>query len=138
MAGKKSKRELTCEGCGGKCCSYVAIELDAPTSIDDFEDLVFYIYHGVKVSISEDGPKKRNWFLEFPGRCRYLAPNGRCRIYEHRPRVCREHDISECERHNGEDMVDVETVEELFAFMEKIGRGRWLKSLKARLPEKLR
>jgi len=133
-----SSGEKTCEGCGGLCCSYAAVETDAPTSIDDYEDLVFYIYHGVKVSVAQDDPRKRTWFLEFPGRCRYLTAEGLCTIYEHRPRVCREHDIEECERYNHEEITDITTVAELFALMKRIGRGPWLKSLKARLPKELR
>ena len=138
MTKKKQTEERTCEGCGGKCCSYVAVEMDAPTSIADFEDLAFYIYHGAKVAVSDDGGNRRTWFLEFKGRCRYLTDAGRCTIYEHRPRVCREHDIEDCERYNAQDITDIATVSELLAFMERIGRSRWLKSLKALLPKDVR
>ena len=135
---KSEDGEKSCQDCRGKCCAYAAVEVDAPTSMGDFEELIFYIYHGGKIAVAEDSPKKRTWFLEFPGRCRYLTPKGFCRIYEHRPCVCREHSIEECERYNHEDITDITTVTELFAFMGSIGRGRWLKTLKTRVPEELR
>ncbi len=127
-----TKKEKTCEGCGGRCCSYAAVEIEAPKSLDDWEDLVFYVYHGTKVSVAPNG-KGRSWLLEFPGRCVHLGKNGMCGIYERRPRVCREHPVEECERHMGEDIRDVATVEDLLALMDEVGRGNWVNRLKERI-----
>ena len=128
----RKKRKKSCEGCGGKCCRYAAVEIETPKSIDAFEELVFYIYHGGKVSVGLDG-NRRQWLLEFGGACRHLNGKGMCRIYEHRPQVCREHEVEECEHHNAEDIRDIATVEELMGLMKEIGRGEWVKGLRERI-----
>jgi Fe-S-cluster containining protein len=126
------KKEKTCEGCGGKCCSYAAVEVYAPTSVDEWEDMVFYIYHGAKVSVAQDG-RKRRWLLEFKGKCQHLKTNHKCGIYEHRPKGCREHSIEECEHHTSEEIRDIGTVEELLKLMEDVGRGKWVAKLRERI-----
>ena len=131
------KEELTCEGCAGKCCTYVAVELDAPGSRSDFEDMIYYLHHeGVKIAVvTGDDEDDLTWYLEFAGRCRYLDSEGWCTIYEQRPRVCRDHKTDECEHHAPESFHDIHTVPELLAFMTQIGRGKWAKKLEKRVPK---
>lgn len=134
-----SKKKLTCDKCGGKCCTYVAVELDTPTSTADFEDIIYYMHHrDVKICVVRDDPRSRTWYLQFDARCRYLGPDGRCLIYEHRPKVCREHSLEGCEYHEAESFRDIETVHQLFDFMREIGRGKWVPKLADKLPPSLR
>ena len=130
MSKKKSVKG--CEGCGGKCCQYMAVETETPRSIDAFEELAFYIYHGAKVVVQKDAGR-RQWLLEFAGHCRHLTTAGRCRVYERRPKVCREHSVEDCEVQDGDGLMEMDSVEDLYTLMKKIGRGEWAKKLKARM-----
>ena len=134
-----SSEELTCDACDGKCCTYVAVELDTPRSTADFGDLVYYLHHhGVKVCVVTNGDKRRTWYLQFDGACRHLSPDGRCLIYEHRPELCREHSLEGCEFHEAGSFREIETVHELFEVMREIGRGKWADKLALKLPSSLR
>jgi Fe-S-cluster containining protein len=139
QVAKKTRKILTCEDCGGKCCRYVAVELDDPTSKSDFEDMVYYLLHeSVKIAVVVEDDEASTWYLEFRGVCRYLDDEGRCTIYEQRPRVCRDHAVEECEHHDAQAFRDIETVPQLFEFMREIGRKKWAKKLAAKVPEFLR
>jgi len=41
----KSEECKNCDGCPAECCKYVAIEIDTPEDIDDFEDIKWYVSH---------------------------------------------------------------------------------------------
>jgi len=83
-----------CKKCDAKCCKYFAFQIDAPKCKHDFENIRWYLAHeGVSVFI-----EKRRWHLEIASKCRYLMKDNRCRVYDKRPLVCREHSITECER----------------------------------------
>jgi len=127
----KKKALKGCEHCGGKCCQYTAVETETPRSIDAFEELMFYIYHGAKIVVQKDAGR-RHWLLEFGGRCQHLTPKGRCRIYERRPKVCREHSMDDCEQQDGDGLREIASVAELFALMKDIGREDWVTQLKQR------
>jgi Fe-S-cluster containining protein len=88
---KKNKEPAVCKKCA-KCCSYFCLEVDAPDERDDFEDLAWMLAHK-NVSFHIDG---EDWQLMVKNECRYLGKDG-CGIYETRPRICREHDPSECD-----------------------------------------
>ena len=131
------ENDLTREECGGKCCAYVAVELDEPTSKSDFEDLLYYLHHGgVKVCVATNDDT-RTWYLQFDGGCRHLTPDGHCRIYEHRPTICREHSLEGCEYHEAQAFREMETAHDLLAFMGEIGRRKWRKKLAENLPPSL-
>ncbi len=133
------ENNLTCEECGGKCCAYVAVELEEPASKSDFEDLLYYLHHeGVKLCVVTDEGAPRTWYLQFDGPCRHLGPDGHCRIYEHRPTICREHSLEGCEYHEAESFLEMATVPQLLGFMREIGRGKWAGRLAAKLPAELR
>ena len=38
MGAKFRTNKRTCEGCGGKCCTYVCMELDEPKKYGDYDD----------------------------------------------------------------------------------------------------
>lgn len=83
-----------CQGCAG-CCKYIATEIDSPTSMQDYEHIVWYIAHrDVAVYIDWEG----DWFLEFTTVCDHLTEAQTCGIYRERPRICSDFSWNECEK----------------------------------------
>ncbi len=77
-----------------KCCKYVCIEVDSPTSVKAVSNLLWYLYHrNVAVFMDAGG----DWAVAFEGTCEHLTPDGLCGIYEHRPLICRDYDVRHCE-----------------------------------------
>jgi Fe-S-cluster containining protein len=96
---KKEKNDKTCDGCGAKCCRYIATEIDRPTCKRDYDHVRWFLLHkNVHVFIDHEG----GWFLEFVTDCEELDDEHRCAFYEHRPRICRRHGEGEieCEAHD--------------------------------------
>jgi Fe-S-cluster containining protein len=87
-----------CTACG-LCCSYVAIEVDAPSTVKRATQLLWYLYHG-GVSLYEN---EDEWMVQFEANCRYLQPDHRCGIYHTRPHICREFSEQDCEVNSGDD-----------------------------------
>jgi Fe-S-cluster containining protein len=100
-----------CSGCS-MCCKYVAIEIDAPESREDFENIKWYVAHkNVNVYVDSDDV----WHIEFLTPCEFLGENGSCTIYEKRPKICRDYSPDEClhyneyeEKHTFKTLKDVE------------------------------
>jgi Fe-S-cluster containining protein len=87
--------EHPCHGCA-KCCLYVAIEIDSPTSMTEYDHVLWYLYHeNVSVFVDWEG----QWFVKFDTRCKNLTQSGLCGIYERRPAICKDFDWRECENH---------------------------------------
>ena len=86
-----------CRTCDAQCCRYIALEWDRPRSKREIDHVRWFLLHeNVHVFIDPAG----KWFVEFKTACRAIAPDGRCSIYEARPRICREHGengTEECE-----------------------------------------
>ncbi len=115
----KSKDVKTCDGCDGMCCKYVAIELDAPEEIDDFDKLKWYVCHkNVNVFVNDDN----EWFVEFLTDCEYLGENGWCQNYEKRSQVCRDYSQEECLFHNNdyEEKYSFKHQEDLEKYIEDV------------------
>jgi Fe-S-cluster containining protein len=73
----------------------VAIEIDAPTTNTEYDQIVWYLYHdGVEVFVDWDG----DWHVLFRTRCENLTSAGLCGVYERRPVICKDFDWRECER----------------------------------------
>lgn len=90
-------KNKTCEGCNGKCCRYVAIEIDTPEDMDDLENIRWYVLHkNINVYVDAD----YQWHIEFLTPCEHLGDKNLCQIYEKRPEICREYDTEECLFHN--------------------------------------
>ena len=107
-----------CFNCA-KCCTYVAIEIDAPTTPKEYDYLVWYLYHpGVTAFVDWSG----DWFVKFESTCRQLTPQGLCGVYETRPAICRDFDWRDCEMHMKDDPPDkwlFESAESFLAWLEK-------------------
>jgi len=82
-----------CTECA-RCCSYVAVGINAPTTVRLATDVLWYLYHeSVCVYVDGDG----EWSVVFETRCRNLAEDLRCGIYAERPHICRSFDNRSCE-----------------------------------------
>ena len=113
--------EKTCEGCDAKCCKYVALEIETPTELEDFENIKWYVAHkDVKVYVEEDG----TWNVEFITPCQYLGEElgGRgCGYYEKRPQICRDYTQNECNHHNEyEELFSFDKIEDVEEYIQKI------------------
>ncbi len=84
-----------CSKCGAICCHYITVEIDKPTNKRARDDIRWYLLHeGVTLLIEED-----RWLVKFPTRCRDLAKDGSCSIYENRPITCQEYSSDNCDYH---------------------------------------
>jgi hypothetical protein len=111
-----------CRGCEAICCRYFALQIDTPVSRSDFENIRWYISHKkVKVYV-----EKRKWYLEVMNECRFLTGKGNCSIYDKRPLICREHDVSDCEYTAGQARHDMvfEDLRSLDSYIKKRFAGR--------------
>jgi hypothetical protein len=87
----------TCEGCEGMCCRYVALEIDAPEDLEDFENIKWYVAHkNVIVFVDEDD----EWYVEFSTPCEFIGEDNLCKIYDKRPKICRKYNHDQCLFHN--------------------------------------
>lgn len=82
-----------CSYCTGKCCRYIALPIETPTTWSDFDSIRWYLSHDDISVFVESGV----WYVMVHRNCRHLRPDHRCGIYEHRPQVCRDHKIDDCE-----------------------------------------
>ena len=86
-----------------KCCTYVAVEIDEPTTNKEYDYVVWYLLHtGVSVFVDWDNC----WYIKFETRCDKLSDHGLCTIYEERPAICRDFDWRECEQHVTDEPAD--------------------------------
>ncbi len=109
-----------CEACGGKCCEYIAIEIDKPTTKTDYDHIRWYLLHK-KVNVFIDYDRK--WYVEFRTPCEVQDSSKKCSIYEKRPKICREHGNTdgECEYYDNPYMHYFKTAREFERFLEKKG-----------------
>ena len=106
-----AKTLMECTRCG-KCCTYVSIEINAPTKARYATDALWYLYHD-KVRLYIDGMGE--WSVVFETRCRNLQDNLLCAIYEDRPHICRDFDNTTCDVNDPEGGRSIDTPEELLA-----------------------
>lgn len=89
---------ILCEHCAAACCRYLALPLDKPRTIRDYDDIRWYLMHEGISAFVEDG----DWFIQIQTRCRNLGADNRCNVYETRPRICREYEPGSCD-YSGSD-----------------------------------
>ena len=120
MNAKIQQFQAPCSKCGGKCCEYVAIEIDKPTSKTDYDNIRWYLAHD-KVHIFVDHDKK--WFVEFRTPCTKQLENKMCSIYSKRPKICRDHGNveGECEFYDSPYMAYFKTLEGFEKYLNKKG-----------------
>lgn len=82
-----------CDACTGKCCRYFSLNITAPTTWDDYDEIRWYLAHEQTIVYVDEG----NWYLLVMSPCQYLMDDHRCGIYDDRPKVCREYTTAACE-----------------------------------------
>ena len=87
-----------CDKCSGLCCRYIALPLDNPETVRDYDNIRWYLLHENIIVFVE----KKQWYLGVLNRCKHLMDDNRCGIYETRPRVCRGFSTDNCDYHGGE------------------------------------
>ena len=85
-------KQVPCLSCG-LCCSYIAVDIEDPSTLRGATNILWYLYHA-GTGVYTDG---EDWMVTFDTRCRHLLDDNRCRIYETRPQICREFDETSCE-----------------------------------------
>jgi Fe-S-cluster containining protein len=105
-----------CKQCHGTCCTYVAIEIDCPTTLEDFENIRWYCAHQ-KVWVFKDAG---SWYVAFDAVCEKLQSDFSCGIYPNRPKVCRDHKFGECDYYlRGAFEVELRSLDEVDAYLRK-------------------
>lgn len=99
-----------CHDCTAKCCKYFALEIDAPTTPKDHDNIRWYLLHEHVVVWVQDG----DWYLEVRTPCRHLQADNSCGIYHTRPQICRDYGWPDednpdepCEYFTGDDGYDL-------------------------------
>ncbi len=83
-----------CDSCKpAKCCLYTSMEIDTPETRKDHEYNLWLIAHK-NISFYVD---RKIWHINFASRCKFLKKDNRCKIYDKRFFVCRNHDTDSCE-----------------------------------------
>ncbi len=117
---RQSPEEMAkiCQLCKGRCCRYVAIEIDEPEDFDDFQNIRWYCAHkNVWVFMDDD-----EWYVAFDTPCEYLGEDNLCTTYETRPETCRNHKFGECDYFlDGEFDLELRSMQEVDEYMKK----RW-------------
>jgi len=104
-----------CNKCGNRCCRYVAIEIDTPRTDQDFDDIRWYVAHRKVTVFKHDGV----WHFNVDTKCKQLGNDGRCKIYDKRPRICREYDLDECEEGGIEYEVHLRSVKQVDKYIRE-------------------
>jgi len=105
----------TCKQCNGLCCKYFAMEIDKPTTKNDFENIRWYISHQKTTVFIQN----RKWYLNVKNRCKHLDGDNRCKIYENRPTICRRLDPKHCEYHDQNTVREIKTLKQLERYLEE-------------------
>jgi Fe-S-cluster containining protein len=106
-----------CDKCSALCCRYFALPMDNPRTVDDYDNIRWYLMHENVVVFVE----KKQWYLGVLTKCKHLQDDNRCGIYETRPRVCRTYSTENCDYHGGEYDFDIlfTSAEQLREYAEK-------------------
>lgn len=104
-----------CNKCSALCCSYFALEIDKPTTRNDFENIRWYISHRKTSVFIQSG----RWYLNVKNRCKNLDRTNRCKIYEDRPAICRRLDPKRCEYHDQNAVREIKTSKQLEQYLEE-------------------
>ena len=90
--------KVLCGRCEGLCCRYFALPIETPEDKEDYDDIRWYLCHEDIAVFVEDG----DWYINIKNRCRYLAKDNSCRIYNNRPKICRGYTTRVCDSTEGE------------------------------------
>ena len=105
----------TCVECA-RCCSYVAVGVNAPTTPHLATDILWHLYHP-RVVVYRDGAG--HWSVLFESRCRYLGEDLRCEIYGERPHICRAFAEDTCEANSPRGGLTFTRPEDFLAYLKR-------------------
>lgn len=114
----------------GHCCTYVAIEVETPTTVRRATELLWYLYHD-NMSLYESDDE---WMVQLETRCRHLGPTLRCGIYENRPHICRGYSEAQCEVNSADEGRTFYTPEQLLAHLQATRPRLYAKLAKGYMP----
>jgi len=83
-----------CSGCS-YCCEYIALEIDTPTTVRDFDNIYWYLIHKnvwIYIGLEND------WHIQFNTPCEKLEGH-LCGHYSERPIMCRSYAVRDCTRY---------------------------------------
>ncbi len=109
-----------------RCCSYVAVGINAPTTPRLATDVLWYLYHE-SVYVYRDADDE--WSVVFETRCRNLRADRRCGVYAERPHICRGFDNRTCEVNAPSDQA--------LTFREPAEFLAWLRTTRPRLHHRI-
>jgi len=72
---KKDDFSPPCKECGGRCCKYVALEIDKPTNKNGYDQIRWYLAHK-NIAVFVDHEK--DWYVEFRTDCEKQSDDGLC------------------------------------------------------------
>ncbi len=92
-------KKVSCDGCNGLCCRYFALPIETPEDREDYDDIRWYLCHKDITVFVEDG----DWYINVKNKCKHLFDKDhRCRIYNKRPKICRDYTRKDCDLIEGE------------------------------------
>ena len=113
-----SEKKITCNECNAECCRNVAIEIDEPTTKEDWDDIRWQVSHkNIIVYLDNED----DWLIEFHSDCNHLDENNKCKIYDKRPSMCRKHDMDSCIKNGEGDAAKImfRTIEDVEDYLAK-------------------
>lgn len=129
MKNTKKSFSPPCVECGGRCCEYVAVEVDRPSTKKDFDNIRWWLLHE-NVNVFVDHDKK--WYIEFRTPCEIQTADKKCHLYHDRPQICRGHgnEEEECEYFDSPYLTYFSTVKEFEKYLDKKGKDWRFKNIK--------
>jgi Fe-S-cluster containining protein len=106
---------LTC----GLCCTYIAVAIDGPDTVKHATEILWHLYHD-HVSVYRDSDDE--WMVQFETRCRHLAADNKCAIYETRPHICRTYSEVTCEVNADDEGTSFYAPDQFLAYLAKRSR----------------
>jgi Fe-S-cluster containining protein len=102
-AGKPDQLTICTQHCGARCCRYITVGIPAPKSVDDWDEVRWWLAHEeVMVTHDDDG-----WMVHFRTRCQNLKADNACAVYPDHMLCCQAYDPTDCE-YTGEVPFDVQ------------------------------
>ncbi len=120
---------VNCNGCNGDCCREICVEIDEPKKVEDWDIIRWMVAHeNISVYVDDED----DWLVEVKTNCSKLDPNSKCKIYNKRPLVCKNHDPSTCVKNAEDDgeKLRFNTLDEVEAHIEKVIKPKLQSDLK--------
>ena len=110
---------VSSQGLPAACCQDVTIKIAAPEDLEGWSEVRWMAAHeSVSVARERDTGE---WVTIFQTPCVKLTPEGRCSIYDTRPKICSDYSAKTCIINGDGDLYDLHfyTMEEVDAYIAK-------------------